>query len=53
MADIYRFSSRRQRLDHAFLSDILTKHGFRCLGYRMGEETDRFLAREIADFVLE
>jgi RimJ/RimL family protein N-acetyltransferase len=32
---------------------ILEKCGFRCLGLRMGEETDRFLAREIADFVLE
>lgn len=32
---------------------ILQKCGFRCTGYRMGEETDRFLAREIADFVLE
>jgi RimJ/RimL family protein N-acetyltransferase len=32
---------------------ILEKSGFRFVGYRMGEETDRFLAREIADFVLE
>ena len=32
---------------------ILTKCGFRCLGFRMGEETDRYMAREIADFVLE
>jgi len=32
---------------------ILEKCGFRCRGFRMGEETDRFLAREIADFVLE
>lgn len=31
---------------------ILEKHGFRCTGFRMGEETDRYLAREIADFVL-
>ena len=32
---------------------ILQKCGFRCTGLRMGEETDRFIAREIADFVLE
>ncbi len=32
---------------------ILEKCGFRCVGFRMGEETDRFIAREIADFVLE
>jgi RimJ/RimL family protein N-acetyltransferase len=32
---------------------ILEKCGFRRTGYRMGEETDRFVAREIADFVLE
>lgn len=32
---------------------ILTKCGFRLVGYRMGEETDRFTAREIADFVLD
>lgn len=32
---------------------ILEKCGFRCVGYRMGEETERFIAREIADFVLE
>jgi len=32
---------------------ILTKCGFRCTGYHLGEETDRFLAREVADFVLE
>ncbi|MBL8746502.1 MAG: GNAT family N-acetyltransferase [Phycisphaerae bacterium] len=32
---------------------ILEKCGFRCTGFRMGEETDRFVAREIADFVLE
>lgn len=32
---------------------ILEKCGFRCVGFRIGEETDRFLAREIADFVLE
>lgn len=32
---------------------ILLKCGFRCTGFRMGEETDRYLAREIAEFVLE
>lgn len=32
---------------------ILEKCGFRCVGYRLGEETERFVAREIADFVLE
>jgi RimJ/RimL family protein N-acetyltransferase len=32
---------------------ILEKCGFRCVGFRMGEETDRFVAREIAEFVLE
>ncbi len=32
---------------------ILEKNGFRRTGTRMGEETDRFLAREIADYVLE
>ena len=32
---------------------ILEKCGFRCVGFRMGEETERYVAREIADFVLE
>jgi RimJ/RimL family protein N-acetyltransferase len=32
---------------------ILEGCGFRCLSVHMGEETDRFLAREIADYVLE
>jgi RimJ/RimL family protein N-acetyltransferase len=32
---------------------ILEKCGFRCLGFKMGEETERFVAREIAEFVLE
>lgn len=32
---------------------ILEKCGFRCVGYRMGEETERFVAREIAEYVLE
>src|SRR5262245_46608801 len=32
---------------------ILEKCGFRCTGFRMGEETERFVACEIAEFVLE
>lgn len=32
---------------------ILEKCGFRWVGFRMGEETERFVAREIAEFVLE
>lgn len=32
---------------------ILTRCGFRLTGFRMGEETDRYLAREIAEFVLD
>lgn len=32
---------------------ILEKCGFRCTGTRMGEETDRYVARLIADFVLD
>lgn len=32
---------------------ILEKCGFRCLGYRQGEETERYSAREVGDFVLE
>ena len=32
---------------------ILEKCGFRCTGVRMGEETERFVAREVAEFVLE
>ncbi len=32
---------------------ILEKCGFRCVGVRMGEETERYLARDIADFVLD
>lgn len=32
---------------------ILEKCGFRCVGFRMGEETERFVAREITEFVLE
>jgi RimJ/RimL family protein N-acetyltransferase len=31
---------------------ILEKCGFRCVGFHVGEETERFLAREVADFVL-
>lgn len=32
---------------------ILQKNGFRLTGLRRGEETDRYLARDIADFILE
>jgi RimJ/RimL family protein N-acetyltransferase len=32
---------------------ILEKCGFRCVGFRMEEETERFVAREIAEYVLE
>ncbi|MCC6429240.1 MAG: GNAT family N-acetyltransferase [Phycisphaerales bacterium] len=32
---------------------ILQKYGFRLTGYEMGQETDRYIAREIARFVLE
>lgn len=32
---------------------ILEKRGFRCVGHRMGEETERFVAREITAYVLE
>lgn len=32
---------------------ILEKCGFRCVGLRMGEETERFVSREIAEYVLE
>ena len=32
---------------------ILAKCGFRCLGQRFGEESERFLGIEIADFVLD
>jgi len=32
---------------------ILEKCGFRCAGFRMGEETERFVAREVLEFVLE
>jgi RimJ/RimL family protein N-acetyltransferase len=32
---------------------ILEKCGFRCMGYRQGEETERYSAREVGDFVLE
>lgn len=39
--------------NNAASKHILEKCGFRYLGVRMGEETDRYMAREIADFVLE
>ncbi|MCE7973816.1 MAG: GNAT family N-acetyltransferase [Leptolyngbya sp. PLA1] len=32
---------------------ILTSHGFRLVGYHMGEETERYEAREVAEFVLD
>jgi RimJ/RimL family protein N-acetyltransferase len=32
---------------------ILERCGFRLTGYHMGEETDRYVAREVATFVLE
>lgn len=31
---------------------ILERGGFECVGFRFGEETERYLAREIVDFVL-
>lgn len=37
---------------HAASRHILEKCGFRLVGVRMGEETERFLAREIADYEL-
>ncbi len=39
--------------DNAASRHILEKCGFRFTGLRMGEETERFTAREIADFVLD
>ena len=39
-------------LDNAPSRRILEACGFRCTGTRMGEETDRFVAREIAEYVL-
>ena len=32
---------------------VLERHGFRVVGSRMGEETDRYMAREVGEFVLE
>lgn len=32
---------------------VLERCGFRCTGSHMGEETDRYTAREVATFVLE
>jgi RimJ/RimL family protein N-acetyltransferase len=32
---------------------VLAKCGFRCVGYRQGEETERYSAREVGDFVLD
>ncbi|MFN0138116.1 MAG: GNAT family N-acetyltransferase [Phycisphaerae bacterium] len=39
--------------DNAPSRHILQKCGFRFVGVRMGEETDRFVAREVAEFELE
>lgn len=39
--------------DNAASRQILQKCGFRFVGVRMGEETDRFVAREVTEFVLE
>lgn len=39
--------------DNAPSRRILERAGFRFVGLRMGEETERFVAREIADYVLE
>lgn len=32
---------------------VLERCAFRCTGHHMGEETERYLAREVASFVLE
>jgi RimJ/RimL family protein N-acetyltransferase len=32
---------------------VLEKHAFRCVRLKMGEETDRYLAREVAEYVLD
>ena len=55
---LLREESRRPPHATAARSDELSRHilekcGFRCVGFRMEEETDRFIAREIAEFVLE
>jgi RimJ/RimL family protein N-acetyltransferase len=42
-ADSRNFRSRR----------VLEKCGFQCERLRMGEETDRYLSREVAEYVLE
>lgn len=39
--------------DNAPSRRVLEKCGFRLTGLRAGEETDRFVAREIADYVLD
>lgn len=45
-----RASTRR---DHAVSIRILERCGFRLTGYQMGEESDRFVACELAKFILE
>lgn len=40
-------------VDNAASRYILLKAGFRFTGTRRGEETDRYLARDVAEFVLE
>lgn len=39
--------------DNAASIRVLERCGFRCTGREMGEETERYVAREIASFVLE
>ena len=56
---MFLFEERRRPLhataarSNASSGRILEKCGFRCVGFRMGEETERYVAREIAEFVLE
>ncbi|MDX2115025.1 MAG: GNAT family N-acetyltransferase, partial [Planctomycetota bacterium] len=39
--------------DNAPSRRVLEKSGFRCTGFRTGEETDRYLPGDLADFVLD
>ena len=39
--------------DNAASRHILEKCGFRCVGCHMGEETDRYVAREVAEYLLD
>lgn len=58
-AALFLAEEHRRPLHATTLSDnarsrrVLEKCGFRFLGLRMGEETDRYIAREIAEFVLD